>query len=476
MNILLIVPSRKTYYGRPRYPVTGISMIGSVLLKAGYSVKAVDMRLSKSTDQRLMNLVRSEKIDIVGFTVTNWDFTEAIRIAAMIKSFNDNIKIVFGGPQPSLCINETLAYEEVDFVVYGEGEETFLELIENLSSVDSDYRHINSLCYRDERGRIILNPPRPLIAVLDSLPYPAYELFEYEEYAALGQRRLGISATRGCPYGCIFCTGSSLMGRTTRYRSPDVVVAEMKYWANKYNITHFCFNEDNIFGQTGYGEKLLDEIEKSGLDITYSLEVGVRADSLSEKLCKRLADTGCTIVAVGVESSDPVVLKNVNKGETIDEITQGIRNAKKAGLFVKGYFIVGLPGDTFEKTKRSVSYAKKEHIDMPRFALAQAFPNTTLEKWVGNYGTYYYEPLEYVLNHSDEFHGDVHFDFPGFPREEIWKAYLLAKEEAEKFSFRQALLRKFGDKTGKVLNVVNITLVRKFIVFLYQHKFVSLPK
>lgn len=476
MKILLIVPEKVTYYGLPRYPLTGISMIGAVLLAEGFNVRAVDMRLKKTGDAELQKIIMSEQIDLVGFSVTNWDVLEATRIAGLVKSVSSSIKVVFGGPQATLCKFETIAYSEVDFVVYGEGERTILELVNALNTNNSDFSQIKGLCYKNIYGESVINRPRPLITDLDALPYPAYELFGYDNYSAVGQRRLGISATRGCPYGCIFCTGKTVMGQLTRCRRPESVVLEMKHWIDKFKITHFCFNEDNIFGQPGYGETLLDELIKAKINVSYSLEVGVRSDALSEEICNKLVETGCTIVAIGIESVDPDVLKNIKKGETIDVITMGIRNAKKAGLFIKGYFIVGLPGDSHDKIKKAVEYAIRENIDMPRFALAQAFPNTELEKWVEQHGNFYFQPIEYTLKHTDEFHTEVHYEVPGFSREQIWNSYIWAKNEAEKISFRQAVLRKYGLKTGSILNLLNLSYIRKFIIFLYQHKYISLPR
>ncbi len=266
------------------------------------------------------------------------------------------------------------------------------------------------------------------------------------------------------------------MGRRVRVRPAADVVKEMRYWHETAGVTHICFLEDNTFGKEGRGEELLDEIEKANLSITYSLECGVRADTLTESICQKLKKTGCTAVAIGIENVDPDVLVLMKKGETIEEITNGIRLAKKAGLFVKGYFIVGLPGDTSEKVRKAVEFADREAIDLPRFALAQAFPHTELETWVKEFGHFYIDPYEYVLNHTDEFHGAVHYDFKDFSKDEIWKAYKWAHNQAEAISFRQSLLRAFGNRIGRLLNLLNTFLVRKIVIWLYQHKVISLPK
>lgn len=472
-RILLIVPGSRTFYGEPRYPVYGLSMIGAVLSKAGHDVSAIDMRFSKTKDEDLFHRAADFRPQYVGFSVTNWDVLEAVRLAGEIKSSHPSAKVIFGGPQASLCPSETLQYEEVDVVVRGEGELTILELLRTLEE-GKPLSEVAGIAYRVE-GNPTLTSPRSFITDLSQLPWPAYELFDIPSYGARDDLRLGIASTRGCPYGCIFCTGRKVMGRRIRCRPPAEVVKEMKHWHKTHGINHFCFVEDNLLGHPNHGEQLLRELEKEQLPVIYSLEVGVRADALTEDICDRLKKTGCTTVAIGIESVDEGVLKLVNKGEDLETISRGIRLAKAAGLYVKGYFIVGLPGDSRAKVEKAVAYARLEAIDMPRFALAQAFPHTELANWVKENGHFYYDPYEYTLHHTDEFHGDVHYDMPGFPKEEIWETYRWAHKEAEAISFKQALIRRFGRQTGNLLNLFNNRYTRSIAIRLYQRKWLSLP-
>ena len=474
-RILLVVPGSKTFYGEPRYPACGISMIGAVLLKAGHQVHALDMRFSKISDDNLMEEIHTFQPRIVGFTVTNWDVLESVRLAGKIRSVLPDLTVIFGGPQPSLCPIETVQYPGVDTVVRGEGEMTILELVEALEKRGS-LSEIAGLAYRDSNGQPVLTDDRPLIENISQLPWPAYELFDLLAYQAAGEMRLGITSTRGCPYGCTFCVGRKVMGRRIRCRRPTDVVTEMTHWHRTFGITHFCFVEDNFMGRPKHCTELLEELERARLPITYSLEVGVRADSLTKSICEHLKKSGCTTVAIGIESVDREVLKLVNKGEDLEAITHGIRAAKAAGLFVKGYFIVGLPGDTKEKVEEAVAYACREKIDMPRFALAQAFPHTELADWVAEHGTFYHEPYEYTLHHTDELHGDVHYDLPDFPKEEVWKTYKWAHDQGEAISFQQALIRYFGERMGNILNMFNNKLSRRVAIWMYQHKILSLPE
>jgi anaerobic magnesium-protoporphyrin IX monomethyl ester cyclase len=450
-------------------------MIGAVLLNAGHNVRAIDMRFSGVKDSDFLSLLEAIQPAMIGFAVTNWDQSEALRLSRLAKKLAPQTTVLWGGPQPSLCPEEIMANEEVDLLVRGEGENTVVELADALER-KGDLSKVWGITYRSGDNQIRRNPDRSLIEDLSTLPRPAYELFPLDEYAAAGERRLGIFSTRGCPYGCIFCTGRTVMGRRIRCRPPEEVIAEMRYWHEVAQINHFCFNEDNLLGHHKHGEKLLDLLESARLPVTYSLEVGVRADALTDEIGAKLKRTGCTIVAIGIESVDPGVLKLAKKGETIETITRGIRCAKRAGLFVKGYFIVGLPGDSADKVRKAVEFSRKEEIDMPRFALAQAFPHTELAEWVGRHGRFYHDPYEYVLKHTDEFHGAVHYDMPDFPKDEIWHAYRWAHDQAEALSFKRALIRRFGRIKGDLLNLGNNRLTRRIAVAMYQRKWISLPK
>lgn len=475
MNILLCVPASKTFYGEPRYPPAGIAMVAAVLRQVGYDLNIIDMRFSGSADEEFVALCQSCQPQLIGFTVTNWDVTEAVRLASLAKTCSPDSHVVFGGPQPTLCPLETMASSSVDSVCMGEGEKTILGLLSALSG-EGRLSDVAGLAFRGEDGIPVINDRRPLIADLSTLPRPAYELFDLARYGARGEKRLGISSTRGCPYGCTFCIGKKVMGRQVRCRPPQEVVEEMRHWSTTAGITHFNFLEDNLLGKPDHGERLLDLLAEAKLPVTYSLEVGVRADALSDSICHKLKDTGCTTIAIGIESVDAEVLELVDKGEKLEEITAGIRAAKRAGLFVKGYFIVGLPGDTREKVERAVQYAADEEIDMPRFALAQAFPHTELAEWVAEHGSFLHDPYDYVLKHTDEFHSDVHYELPAFSREEIWETYQWAHDKAEALSFKQALRRRFGRRLGAILNLLNNRLVRRTVVYLYQKRLISLPK
>lgn len=474
-KILLVVPGSQTFYGEPRYPVCGLAMIGAVLLRASHQVKALDMRLSKFDDRNLLDLFNGFKPDYVGFTITNWDLNEAVRLAQLLKKESRDITIIFGGPQASLCPRETASLAPVDFVVYGEGELTIIELLAALEK-NAPLAEVRGLIYQDASGEIKTNEPRPLIANLSELPWPAYDLFDLANYSSLGEKRLGIYSTRGCAFRCSFCTSKLVAGPKVRCREPADVIKEMEYWNQKAGITHFCFLEDNLLGKHKHGRNFLELLLASPRPFTYSLESGVRADALTSEICALLVKTGCTAIAIGVESVDPEVLKLCRKGETIEQITRGIRMAKAAGLFVKGYFIVGLPGDTAEKVRKAVQYAKDEKIDIPRFALAQAFPRTAMEEWVKENGKLFYDPYEYILTNTDEFHKDVHFEMPGFSKKEIWRSFKWAHAQAEKISFNRAIIRRFGDNMGSILKIFNIKIIRLLIIWLYQNRLLSLPK
>lgn len=475
-KVLLIVPAKKTLYGEPRYPVYGIAMIASVLRIAGFDPQILDLRFSSHKGVSVVDQVRNLNPDIIGFTVTNWDFNEALGHAENIKAAFPSLPIVFGGPQVSLCIEESIRQNPVDYVVFGEGEETAVELFSAITEHKEDLSGIKGIAWKKE-GRFIVNEARPLIKDLDALPYPAYDLMPMSNYRASDEFRISVITSRGCPFGCIFCTSFATMGRRVRLRDPIKVIDEMEHWHRTLGANHFTINDDNILINRERALIFFKELIRRNLPITYSLDGGIRADCADPELFEYMKKTHCSLVAIGIESADEVVLKNIRKGETLEEIRKAIINAKKAGLFVKGYFIIGLPGDTPEKVRKSFQFALDTGIDMPRFALVQAFPHTELAKWVKENASFLQDPYDYVLTQTDGMHSSVHYELPDFNKEKMWKVYKWAIKNAEKVSFKNMLIRRFGKAMGNLLSLLtNYAPIRKAIVFAYTHKLISIPK
>ena len=246
MKILLInPPSENELLGnnpsiieeeRGYNPPLGILYIAGYLEKhTNFGVEVIDTQAEEIGYDRLKDVIRAKLPDVVGITAMTFTLIDVIKVINLIKSIRPEIKIVLGGPHVHIYPEETINIRGVDFLVLGEGEVTFKELVENIDN-PARLSTIPGLVFK-ENGRVINTGARPLNEDLDSLPFPARHLTPVQKYSSLMARRIPITTmftSRGCPYRCTFCDRPHL-GKNFRARSAMNVVDEMEenelnYW------------------------------------------------------------------------------------------------------------------------------------------------------------------------------------------------------------------------------------------------------
>jgi radical SAM superfamily enzyme YgiQ (UPF0313 family) len=233
---------------------------------------------------------------------------------------------------------------------------------------------IAGLVWRDGGG-IVINPERPFIADLDDLPLPRHDLLPLEAYRAplVGGPYAFVVTSRGCPGGCRFCIKHVSYGNSVRFRSPESVLEEIEQLAGlgvrKVNMYAdlFTVNRDHVMGIC---EGILDR----GLDIRWTCNS--RVDFVDREMLDAMARAGCWMIAWGIESGDPRMLRRMRKGTTLDQIRRALRWSKDAGIMNWGYFIIGLPGETEESIRRTIEVSKQLPLDIALFHIAAPHPGT----------------------------------------------------------------------------------------------------
>lgn len=393
MKICLINPPQilKKQYGKPYvFQPLGVLYIAAVLEKK-HNVAVVDAtvegwRNSNETNDiyylglshdALKKRIEEIKPRVVGISVTfSVNSESAFNVAVLVKKIDEKIIVVMGGPHVTVRPKETLMSSCVDFVVIGEGEETMQELmekIENNSINDSSVLSaIKGIGYK-KVNQAVINPRRPLIQNLDSIPFPARHLIPMEEYfksmaSKKGSRMIytfnegwaSLFTSRGCPYNCNFCTINLTMGRQFRPRSPENVISEIKLLYEKYNIRHINFEDDNLTMNKERAEKIFDLIIENKIDITWSTPNGIRVENIDENLVKKMKQSGCKRVFVAPESGvQRVVSQIIGKSLDLKKIKQAVRLFKKNGIIVDGSFVIGLIGETKMDIWRTIIFALK---------------------------------------------------------------------------------------------------------------------
>lgn len=321
--ILLVDPATKA---NTNLPNIGLAYLSATLTEMGLEHRVIDQDLMPKPVDRFMKY----KTDILGISIKASTYPEAKRVIKLYKDKFPDTQIILGGPHVT-CAQERVKSELPEAKLYiGESE------------------------YLGTRR-----------VKLDELPFPDYDKFDSIDYIrdglSTGQLAYPIITSRGCPFGCIYCAVPIVSGRRWRSRSVESCIMELEHAREKYGIKRFEILDDNFTLDVNRALEFCDSVRPLGLK--WLCPNGIRADRFTRELGSAMVDSGCFHVSFGIESAEPSVFKGINKGETLDDIERSIKIAKEVGLHVTGFFIIGLPGSTFEKDMYSLNWAKEHDLD-----------------------------------------------------------------------------------------------------------------
>lgn len=362
-----------------RAPPLGLAYIAAVLEQAGHKVKIVDSPTHRLTLRDWMDEVKSFDPDVVGVSIMTPMAPKGYLAAKELKREMPDVVLVAGGSHPTYMYDETLD-AGYDFVVRGEGEYTMLELANTLESRGKDYetlKQVKGLAFR-EGNRTVVTPDRPLIDNLDTLPWPARHLLDMDKYTLFNKpiRIAHVMASRGCPYGCIYCITSYYWGRRYRYRSAKNVVDEIEFLVNKYGTKTIVFTDDEFTANWRFVREFVAELRSRGLDIDFSC--GARVDHVNKDIMKLLYDNGCKALYFGVESASQETLNRIGKKITVEQAKRVFQWKKELGGFATGSFILGFPWETIDDMKATANLAVQLNPDYAQFTALTPYPGTPL--------------------------------------------------------------------------------------------------
>jgi radical SAM superfamily enzyme YgiQ (UPF0313 family) len=369
-KILLLTPPyiRKI---KPEYAPLGIGYIASYLLgkKTEAEVRLVDFTTEEFSDKGWQEKLQSFDPDIVGISILTLNCPDGMLIAKLTKQFNPKILVVVGGVHATMKPEECLEY--CDVVVCGEGEQTFYELVQGCA-----LGKIKGISYKNN-GKIYNNEARERIQNLDTLPFPAYHLYQVQKY-----EKWGIAGSRGCPYNCIFCTSPALWGRIVRFRSPENIVNEIEYLHNNFGVTYMAFHEDafNLSQRRAFG--ICEEIIKRGLHEKMEFEAQLRAnrECVSSELFERMKAANFVRVVFGVESGSQEVLNSIRKSITVEEAENAIGMSKRSGIKrVSCFFMIGNWNEGVRDVFKSWRFIFRNKVDT-KMTICTPLPGSDLER------------------------------------------------------------------------------------------------
>ena len=377
MKILLISPPTKSVVKEvlsTTAPPSGLAYLAS-MVKEEHDVKIVDSLIENLNFGKVEQIIRKFYPDLVGITATTSMMPDAYKIAKIAKNIDKNIKVAIGGPHVTFLPEKTIGECPcIDFVVRGEGEITFKELVDYMTG-RKNTKEIKGLTYK-QNGSIRSNPPRELIKNLDEIPLPSYDLLPMDKYNADGIKFGTIMTSRGCPFNCIFCSSSLQFGKRWRAHSVERVMKEINILHNEYGIREIEFLDDTFTLNKKRAILIAENIKKEGMDIRWT--ASSRVNTFSKEVAKSMKRGGCHTVYFGIESGSQKTLDFIGKGITLQQSLKAVRDAHDADLTSLGSFIIGFPDESRDDVKNTIKFSKKVGVNLAQFTVATPYPGTRL--------------------------------------------------------------------------------------------------
>lgn len=361
-------------------PPLGIAYMAGVLQENNIDVEILDASAEDMDFKDVEKELLKRKPDLVALTALTPTIGRALETAQVVKETLPDSIVVMGGYPPTFNFIETLEDENVDIVIRGEGEYIMLNLVQALEN-QSSLHDVKGIVFEDKNSKeIVVNPEAPLIQDLDELPFPALNLLPMKKYRLLDMdtHMTTMITTRGCPMQCSFCSSAAMHGKKIRERSVENIVDEIEYLKTNYDIDTIAFMDDTFTLKKRKVMAICDEILKRNIEIMWGCTS--RVDTLDEKLLKKMKESGCITIFIGVESADQQQLDNMCKNTTIAKIENAFKIAHKLKIRTIASVALGMPGDTKEIMNKTVKFVHKLKPNYAIYSLATPYPGTRFYK------------------------------------------------------------------------------------------------
>ena len=358
-------------------PPLGLAYLAAQLKSAGYRVEILDAPALNLNRDEITNEVRRRNPEILGIGGMSPSFDLSLETIKAVRPFARNI--VLGGPHAS-ALRASLFKEipEIDYLVVGEGEETFTELVRAIDQ-NQDSSGIPGIITRQNPN----GSERPPIENLDDIPFPARELLPNRKYrhpASPSAPVTTLITSRGCPHQCVFCD-KAVFGSRLRLRSPENVGDEIELITGEFGIRELIFYDDNFLLPADRAVAIAEEIIRRRIKIGFRCEG--RVDGVTPGLLKALKSAGCHTIAYGIESTNPHGLEYLKKGFTIEEAGKTLEMTCRAGIRAGAYFILGIPVETREEMEKTIRFAVDSNLAFAQFSILSPTPGSELFRQSG---------------------------------------------------------------------------------------------
>ncbi|MBQ8027862.1 MAG: cobalamin-dependent protein [Clostridia bacterium] len=484
MNVLFINPTTSRYTRSISVPL-GLLSIASYVESNGHKVRIYDRTVEKI---KLQEVVSEFEPELVGISLVSYkSIGDTLDLARTLKEHS--IPVILGGPLPSVLTDMTLAYDFIDAVSIGEGEETWLELTEFYQNRKGSLNEIAGLAFKDENGKTVYTAIRPFVD-LSKLPPLNWSLINVPKYfqSSYGcKKMLYLYSAKGCPFSCTFCYNKDFHRSTYRKRPLDVLLDEIKFLVTNHNLDGVYFADEMWCRSRDEMHEICDSLKNLKLDFVWGCQT--RIGIFDEEDFVYMYNSGCRWIFFGIESGSECMLERINKKIKFDKIVKSFSDCKKANIACIGSFIAGFPDETVDDLKKTVSLIKQLDTSLINMNYLALIPGSEIYKNLIENGKHKeVETLEEFgkknpLDKMEYNYSDIpDIDIKVVRAYYMWRSFTANDVPGtEKFGFAKKVITDAikSVKTGDFVSFVFSTAVAgiEFLkVFFYSHFFPSVKK
>jgi anaerobic magnesium-protoporphyrin IX monomethyl ester cyclase len=372
-------------------PPLGLASIAAVLRSRGQLVEIIDAAQNfKTLDSEWVDYIVKSNPDWVGFSTFTSTFEECYDICSAVREKNGAIKNVFGGVHVSWGREKILnEFKAIDYVIAGEGEYAFSDLVDQ-----KEVSQIPGLVYRDGDKSVSAPMQSPSnLCKMDDLPFPAYDLidgfpkkyamplFSYPKHP-----NASIVSSRGCVFNCTFCD-RSVYHNSFRWNSPEYTSSLIDYLKTDFGVKHVMFYDDLFTLNRDRVSDLCTLLREKPKSKQVTFNAIVRIGHIDDDLIAELKSAGCWMVHVGIESGDQKILDAHKEGLSIEDIRRDVEKLHNAGLWVKGLFMMGFPGETEESIQKTIEFACSLPLKDANVTAFTPFPGAPITPTINEVGS-----------------------------------------------------------------------------------------
>lgn len=420
------------WYDEPNFVRTGLACLAGYLREhCDAEIQIIDCKFERLDFKQAISRISEYQPDIIGFTAYTNEIKPAAYLASHVKDLFPKCLTIIGGVHITALPVETLEeFKSFDIGVFGEGEETILEVYQKFSNGEK-FENISGVVYREEQ-KIIKNKERFFKPDINEFPLPAWDLLPSAELYY-------IQTSRGCPYNCGFCMNPN--GKIARMRDVENIIQELSILIHDHQAKKISFGDEIFSIDMQRSHDLMDAMIDTGISKQIEWDVQTHVNYVDDSLFEKFKKANVTIVELGVETGDAETLKKMGKGTNLDAIFKACQSAAKAKVPFGTFLLFGQPNETVQSLKNTIDIAVKINPDIPMFGIMTPYPGTEVASFAAR-GMYGYKLLSTDWDVYNKQIGGA-LEFAHITRKDIEKYQLIGYLSVYIKNFRLWDLTKF---------------------------------